>query len=204
MLRIVESIFIKSCVNPEHYPETPYADIAFAGKSNVGKSSMLNTIVKRKILAKKSGTPGKTRLINYFQIAFRKDDIVEKYYLNFVDLPGYGYARVSLKEKDSWKKMMSKYFQERSQLRAVLLLVDIRHKADPKDKTMIELLESLNIRYCLVATKSDKIPKNKVISTLRKLKKELNSSTNELFSFSSLAKTGATEILSWIEENILT
>jgi GTP-binding protein len=204
MIRVTESVFIKSCVNPEHYPETPFADIAFAGKSNVGKSSMLNTIVNRKLLAKKSGTPGKTRLINYFQIALKRDEIEEKYFLNFVDLPGYGYARVSLKEKDSWKKMMETYFKERSQLRGVMLLVDIRHSADPKDIVMIALLEGLGIPYCLVATKSDKIPKNKIPATLKKLKTELNSSTGNIIAFSSLSKTGITEVLSWIEEHILT
>ncbi|MBN2829605.1 MAG: ribosome biogenesis GTP-binding protein YsxC, partial [Candidatus Cloacimonetes bacterium] len=157
-----------------------------------------------KLLAKKSGTPGKTRLINYFQITLKRDDIEDKFFLNFVDLPGYGYARVSLKEKESWKTMMENYFRLRSQLRGVILLVDIRHSADPKDKVMIELLESLSIPYCLVATKSDKIPKNKISSTLKNLQRELNSKTQFLFPFSSLSKTGMEDVLTWIEEYILT
>lgn len=195
MIRIVSAEFISSAVKPSQYPSSEFADIAFVGKSNVGKSSMMNTIMQRKSLAKTSSTPGKTKLVNFFKIRAKRNE--DDFYLNFVDLPGYGYAKVSLKEKDSWKVMMNKYFTERIQLRGVLSLVDIRHKADEKDTVMINMLQSLNIPVLVVATKCDKIPKNKVKATLEKLKKQHNA--KKIIAFSSLKKIGTEPVLAWME-----
>ena len=201
MIRIVESKFIKSAVNPDDYPASAYFDIAFAGKSNVGKSSLINTILNRKAVAKTSSTPGKTRLINFFEIRFK---IAEKSgFVNFVDLPGYGYAKVSKTERNLWKKMIQNYFEQRLHLKGVIVLVDIRHKADSKDLIIIEMLKSRDLPFCVIATKSDKIAKSKISSAVNKLRKEFDVPFEKIHPFSSLKKTGIENILTWIDKQIL-
>ncbi|MCK5050242.1 MAG: YihA family ribosome biogenesis GTP-binding protein, partial [Candidatus Cloacimonetes bacterium] len=160
-MRIVESKFVKSAVKPVDYHPTAFAEIAFAGKSNVGKSTLINMLLNRKGIAKVSNKPGKTRLINFFEIRFKIDEKELDGFFSFVDLPGYGYAKVSKTQRDSWKKMILTFFENRLQLRGVVCLVDIRHKADPKDILMIQMLQSMNIPFMVAATKSDKIPKSK-------------------------------------------
>ena len=113
MIRIVDSVFIKSAVKPADYPPIEFTDIAFVGRSNVGKSSMINTILQRKMIAKVSSTPGKTRLINFFKIRF-KDASQNDGYVTLVDLPGYGYAKVGKVEREKWKKMIVSYFTRAS------------------------------------------------------------------------------------------
>lgn len=200
MIRIVESEFIKSGVKPEHYPSSEFADIAFVGKSNVGKSSLINTLLNRKALAKISSRPGKTKLVNFFKIRYKNAD-EDSGFVNFVDLPGYGYAKVSKNEKESWKKMMRDYFTQRLQLRGVVALVDIRHDPDAKDEVMINMLKDAGIPYLLAVTKSDKLSKNKAKSQLMKLKKHY--SAEYACSFSALKKIGIEQITDWIEKIIL-
>lgn len=202
MIRIVESEFIKSAVKAKDYPATLYRDIAFAGKSNVGKSSLINTILNRKAIAKTSSTPGKTRLINFFKIRFKNNEDQDGY-VTFVDLPGYGYAKVSKTERDKWRIMIEGFFKYREQLQGVLLLVDIRHKADPKDMIMVEMLKENNIAFAVVATKSDKIPNSKIKPALAKLKREFNLGDVPIMPFSSLKKKGKESLLNWIENLVL-
>ena len=152
-MRIVESKFIKSAVHPNDYAETVFGEIAFAGRSNVGKSTMINTILTRKLLAKTSSTPGKTRLLNTFEIRVKLKGSDESAFFTITDLPGYGFAKVSVKERDSWKRMIATYFTERHQLKGIALLVDVRRKADPKDLIMKEMLVASGIPFCLIATK---------------------------------------------------
>ena len=201
MIRIVESEFIKSAVAPSDYPASAYFDIAFAGKSNVGKSSLINTILNRKAIAKTSSTPGKTRLINFFEIRFKTAD--KSGFVNFVDLPGYGYAKVSKAERNLWRTMIQNYFEQRLQLKGVIVLVDIRHKADIKDSILIDLLKSRNLPFCIIATKSDKVSKSKIHSVINKLKIEFDIPNEKIYAFSSLKKTGINEVLSWIGKQIL-
>ena len=202
MIRIVDAKFIKSAVKPVDYPSSEYSDVAFAGKSNVGKSSMINTLLNRKMIAKVSSTPGKTKLINFFKIHF-KDESNEDGYLNFVDLPGYGYAKVSKTEREKWKKMIEAYFRTRESLKCVILLVDIRHKADTKDLLMLEMLKSFKIPFLVVATKSDKIKKTVQLKVIKKLAEEFNISFNLIVPFSSFKKVGTENVLKWIEGIIL-
>ncbi|MBC8415357.1 MAG: YihA family ribosome biogenesis GTP-binding protein [Candidatus Cloacimonetes bacterium] len=202
MMRIVESKFIKSVVKPTDYPASPYADIAFVGKSNVGKSSLINTILNRKAIAKVSRIPGKTRLINFFEIRFKTEE-KEDGFVNFVDLPGYGYAKVSKTERVSWDKMIQNYFKKRLNLKGVILLVDIRHSADPKDIVMLKMLRDEGIPFAVVATKSDKIAKSKLPVYLEKLSAGLEVNNKSIYSFSSLKKTGIEDILNWINNQIL-
>ncbi len=201
-MRIVESKFIKSAVKPAGYPASPYADFAFVGKSNVGKSSLINTILNRKAIAKVSGTPGKTKLINFFEIRFKNDND-EDGFLNFVDLPGYGYAKVSKTERESWKKMILDYFQNRLSLIGVIVLADIRHKADPKDMAVLKMLQENNIKFLVAATKSDKIQKSKTLATAQKLADELPINRDSIFPVSSLNKAGVEKILNWIAGQVL-
>lgn len=200
MIRIIESKFIKSAIKPKDYPASSFCEIAFSGKSNVGKSSLINTLLNRKAIAKVSGTPGKTRLINFFEIRFKTAD-EECGFVNFVDLPGYGYAKVSKTDRESWKKMIEDFFKKRLQLKGVILIVDIRHKADPKDMIMVQMLKISEIPFLIVATKSDKIAKSKIASVIKKLTIEFNS--KNIIPFSSLKKTGILEVLNWIAELIL-
>jgi GTP-binding protein len=207
MLRIVDSQYIKSAVYPVDFPETAFKEIAFAGKSNVGKSSMINSLTKRKLLAKTSSTPGKTRLVNFFDIRckYKMTDVSEEMDLPFtlVDLPGYGYAKVSKTERESWQTMIENYLKKREQLAGLVLLVDIRHKADPKDIAMIEFAKTLNIAFTIVATKSDKVPITKIPSYLKTLRTELKVKTDQIRAFSSLSKKGTEELYQWLESVLM-
>ncbi|MDP8204851.1 MAG: ribosome biogenesis GTP-binding protein YihA/YsxC [Candidatus Tenebribacter mawsonii] len=202
-MRIVESKFVKSAVKPVDYYPTAFAEIAFSGKSNVGKSTLINTLLNRKGIAKVSNKPGKTRLINFFEIRFKIDKKELEGFFSFVDLPGYGYAKVSKTQRDSWKRMILTFFENRKQLRGVVCLVDIRHKADPKDILMIQMLQSMNIPFMVAATKSDKIPKSKANDAILKLKIGLNLADQQIFSCSSLKKRGIDKILNWITDRVV-
>jgi len=202
-MRIVESKFVKSAVKPKDYYPTAFAEIAFAGKSNVGKSTLINTLLNRKNIAKVSNKPGKTRLINFFEIRFKIDAKEQEGFFSFVDLPGYGYAKVSKSQRDSWKEMILTFFEKREQLRGVVCLVDIRHKADPKDIVMIEMMQSLQIPFLVVATKADKISRAKSNSALSKLRKGLNLGDNQIIACSSLKKRGINNILNWIADRVI-
>lgn len=202
-MRIVESKFVKSAVKPNDYYPTAFAEIAFAGKSNVGKSTLINTLLNRKAIAKVSNKPGKTRLINFFEIRFKIDEKNLAGFFSVVDLPGYGYAKVSKAQRGSWKNMILTFFEQRQQLRGVVCLVDIRHKADPKDILMIQMMQSLNIPFIIAATKSDKISKSKANSAISKLRKSLNIGDQQIFACSSLKKSGIDNILNWVKDRVV-
>lgn len=203
-MRFVESQFIKSATKPGQYPALPFAEIAFVGKSNVGKSSMINTLLQRKMIAKVSRTPGKTKLINFFKVRFINEAEQSDGYMNIVDLPGYGYAKVSKSERDTWRTMISRYFESRENLSGVIVLVDIRHKADPKDSIMLEMVRQFNIPCLVVATKSDKVPKSKIPSCLKVLKVGHSLSSEKIVPFSSLKKSGINEVMEWFRFQLLT
>ena len=147
-MRIKQSEFIISAVKKNQYPVDNRIEVAFVGRSNVGKSSIINSITNRKKLAKVSSTPGKTRLVNFFLIN-------NDFYL--VDLPGYGYAKVSKSEKDSWGKTIETYLTGRDQLKRIVLLVDSRHKPNADDVMMYEWAKHFGYDVVVVATKSDKL-----------------------------------------------
>ncbi len=199
-MRIVESQFVKSAVYPKDYPETVFGEIAFAGRSNVGKSTLINTITNRKLLAKTSGKPGKTRLLNTFLIRVKFPDSEESGFFNICDLPGYGFAKVSLDERDSWRRMISTYFTERYQLKGIALLVDIRRKADPKDILMKDLLVESKIPFCFIATKCDKIKKTTIPKEIARIKREFELTNVEVIPFSSIKKVGINQVTHWIEK----
>lgn len=145
---IKKAEYVISAVRPEQYPEGDRPELAVSGRSNVGKSSLINKFLNRKKIAKVARTPGKTQTINFF-------DINDEWYL--VDLPGYGYAKVSHQLKAQWGKMMETYFRKRTNLKGVLQLVDIRHPPTEDDKTMVNMLWEAGIPVLVIATKVDKI-----------------------------------------------
>ena len=181
-MRIKQSEFIISAVRRNQYPTDNRVEIAFVGRSNVGKSSIINSITNRKKLAKVSSTPGKTRLVNFFLIN-------NDFYL--VDLPGYGYAKVSKSEKESWGKTIEMYLTGRDVLKRFVLLVDSRHKPTADDVMMYEWAKHFNYDVVVVATKSDKLKNSefkkneKIIKDTLKLKDE-----DKFYFFSSLNKKG--------------
>jgi len=171
-----------SAANKSHYPQDDIPEIALAGRSNVGKSSFINTLLNRKNLARTSGKPGKTQLLNFFNI----DDK-----LRFVDVPGYGYAKVSKTERAKWGKMIEEYLTSRDNLRAVVSLVDLRHDPSADDVQMYEFLKYYEIPVIVVATKADKIPRGKWNKHESAIKKKLDfDKTDDFIIFSSVDKTG--------------
>lgn len=175
----------------DQYPPDTMKEIAFAGRSNVGKSSLLNLLTGRKKLAKVSGSPGKTRTINFYLInnEFR-----------IVDLPGYGYAKVAKSMSEDWGRMMDEYFQHRNGLVKVVQLVDIRHDPSKQDVQMYEYLKHYGLDGLVVATKSDKISRNEMQKNLARIRKVLGMSKDDiLIPVSALKKTGHEQLLDAME-----
>lgn len=178
----------------EQYPEVAVPEIAFAGKSNVGKSSMINALVNRKSLARTSSQPGKTQTINFYNV----NDI-----LNLVDLPGYGYAKVSKSERDKWGNMIETYLNTREQLIEVVLLVDIRHEPGANDIKMYDWIKSYGYAGYVVATKADKISKGQREKQVNIIKKTLGIDDKSLIiPFSASDKLNIDKIWGLIEELI--
>ncbi len=202
MIRIVQSFYVKSAANPADYPASAYPEFAFCGRSNVGKSTLINLLTNHHQLAKTSSHPGKTRLLNFFLIRYKDDDQGTEGRLQFTDLPGYGFAEASLVEQEKWRRMISHYFEQREQLRGIIVLVDIRHPADEKDILMLELLRLRGIDHCVVATKADKIGTTKRAKTLLLLAKGLGLKEEPIFPVSALNNTGLDALFGWLSQRL--
>jgi GTP-binding protein len=191
---IKEAKFLMSNTRVEQCPAPDKPEYAFIGRSNVGKSSLINMLTETKGLAKTSASPGKTQLINHFLIN-------DTWYL--VDLPGYGYAKVSKNSRDDWRKMINYYFQKRENLACVFVLIDARHDPMKQDLDFINHLGQLGIPFVLVFTKADKQPQRKTTLTLDAYKRTLLETWDELphiFVTSSEKRTGREEVLNFIDE----
>lgn len=183
-----------SAANKSHYPQDDKPEIALAGRSNVGKSSFINTLLGRKNLARTSGKPGKTQLLNFYDIDGK---------IRFVDVPGYGYAKVSKVERAKWGKMIEEYLTSRDNLRAVVSLVDFRHDPSADDVQMYEFLKYYEIPVIVVATKADKVPRGKWNKHESAIKKKLNfDKTDNFIIFSSVERIGIDESWDTILEQI--
>ncbi len=185
-MKVTSSDIVISAVKPEQYPSNPIPEFALAGRSNVGKSSFINKMINRKSLARTSSKPGKTQTLNFYII----NDA-----LHFVDVPGYGYAKVAKTERAAWGRMIETYFTSREQLRAALLIVDLRHPPTKDDIAMYEFLKHYDLPCIVIATKADKIPKGKWQKHLKITRETLGlAKEDELLLFSSETGEGKDQV----------
>ncbi|HHV38035.1 MAG TPA: YihA family ribosome biogenesis GTP-binding protein [Tepidimicrobium sp.] len=192
-MRIIKAELDRIAVSSKQYPSKNLKEIAFAGRSNVGKSSFINSMVNRHNLARTSGKPGKTRTINFYNI----DDS-----FRFVDLPGYGYARVSKKEQEKWGYIIEEYISTRENLIEIVLLVDIRHEPTKQDVMMYNWIKSLNFTGLVIATKADKISRGRYGSSISAIKEKLKVPNVDLIlPYSSIDKTNQDKV--WKVLNVL-
>lgn len=193
---IIKNINLETvCGITSKLPDNSYPEIAFAGKSNVGKSSLINALMNRKSYARISATPGKTQTINFYNIN-------DEMYL--VDLPGYGYAKVSEQEKIRWGKLIERYLHGSKQLKAVFLLIDIRHDPSANDKMMYDWIVAQGFEPIIIATKLDKIKRSQVAKHLKAVKQGLGLiSGTKVIPFSSVTKQGRDEIWEFVETEYL-
>ena len=182
--------FVKSAVAVRDYPEETDIEFAFIGRSNVGKSSLINSLTNRRNLARTSKTPGRTQLINYFKVN-------EDFY--FVDLPGYGFAKVPVAVKKNWGNLISDYLNS-DRKKIVFLLLDIRRIPSAEDMEMLEWLEHYNIDYYIIFTKIDKFSNNQKFKQLKEIKKKLEFDNNDVFFYSALKDTGREALEEFIFE----
>lgn len=194
-MRVVHSEFVISNTDVAKCPNEPLAEYAFIGRSNVGKSSLINTLCARKNLAKTSGKPGKTQLINHFKIN-------KQWFL--VDLPGYGYAKTSKATKKAFQQLITRYFEKRKQLISAFVLIDIRHEAQNIDLDFMTWLGENFIPFAIIFTKADKLKpqaqERNIIAYLNTMKEERWEETPPYFVTSSLHKTGVEEVLKHINQ----
>ncbi|MCF8060935.1 MAG: ribosome biogenesis GTP-binding protein YihA/YsxC [Deltaproteobacteria bacterium] len=185
-------IFVKSAFKPDQYPPADRPEVAFAGRSNVGKSSLINVLVQRRNLARTGSTPGRTQSINFFSLDDR---------LHLVDLPGYGFARVPREVQQAWKPMVEAYLQERKTLRAVVVILDIRRDPSGGDLDLLQWLRAYGIPAVVVLTKADKLSRQKAKSRAGKLGRELATlSAGRPVLFSAKSREGRGDIWRRIEE----
>jgi len=166
-MRVDHAELLTSCASAGDFPPDGPPEVAFLGRSNVGKSSLLNKLVRRKKLARTSSTPGKTRLIHFFDIAGAGPD------LRMVDLPGYGYAKVSRKERDGWQKLIESYLERRAPLRAAILLQDVRREVTEDESLLIDWLTERGIPCLVAITKTDKLKPMRRATRIRELKEQI-------------------------------
>lgn len=194
MMKITSAEFIKSAVWPPQYPPATLPEIAFVGRSNVGKSSLMNTLVGRKQLAKTSQTPGRTQLINFFSINKA---------MSFVDLPGYGFARVPRSVKKDWGDMIETYLRERQNLAMVIFILDIRRDPSDDDLSLLDWLEYYRIPFTIILTKSDKLSNNQAIGRKKMIEKLLEGKTQRVtMFFSAKTQKGREELWKMIENHL--
>lgn len=193
-MKITSAEFVKSAVWPDQYPPGTMPEIAFVGRSNVGKSSLINALVERRNLAKTSNTPGRTQLINFFSIN-------EKVF--FVDLPGYGFAKVSKSVKKDWGEMLESYLKERLNLACVVFILDIRRKPNEDDLSLRTWLDQYRIPYIFALTKIDKLSNNQMLNQKRLIEKDFGGSTrNKSVLFSAKDKRGKEELWQLLEHQL--
>ncbi len=192
-MKILSAVFVKSAVSPQDYPGYPYPEFAFLGKSNVGKSSLINMLTGRRDLVKVGARPGVTTTINFFVV----NDAV-----SIADLPGFGYAKLSRSRKAGFLPMIRRYLSERKNLRLVFLLLDARRGPGALERDTVTFLSELEIPVALVATKCDKLSKNQLKKNLMLIADSLETDMHNIFISSSKSGEGKNELLELIRENL--
>ena len=184
-MRVTLAEFVTSAARPSQVPPPSLPEVAFAGRSNVGKSSLINTLVMRKRLVKTSSTPGKTRMLNFFAVNGR---------YGFVDLPGYGYARAPKGKRVEWGSLVEDYLKKRPTLRAVVLIMDLRHEPFPTDHQMVEWLAHQKLPAILVATKADKLGRSRRMEQRKRMAEALKVEPDRIVLFSAKSRLGRPEL----------
>lgn len=193
-MKINSAKYLTSVVSKEKLILDDIPEVCFVGRSNVGKSSLINNLVSQKSLTKTSSTPGLTKMVNYFDINDGE--------LRFVDLPGYGYAKVGRSQKNVWSSLMGDYLKLSKSLKLVFVLLDIRQKPSDLDKMMLEYLYTYQIPFAVIATKADKLSKSEQKNSVFKMAKELKLRQEMIFVHSSQSSFGKDKILEFIEKSI--
>ncbi len=184
-MRVTLAEFVTSAARPSQVPPPSLPEVAFAGRSNVGKSSLINTLVMRKRLVKTSSTPGKTRMLNFFAVNGR---------YGFVDLPGYGYARAPKGQRAEWGSLVEDYLKKRPTLRAVVLIMDLRHEPFPTDRQMIEWLAHQKLPAILVATNAAKLGRSRRMEQRKRMAEALEIEPDRIVLFSAKSRLGRPEL----------
>lgn len=193
-MKVVKAEIITSAAKKEQYPQTNLKEVALAGRSNVGKSSFINTIINRRNLVRTSSKPGKTQTLNFYNI----NDV-----LCFVDVPGYGYAKVPKAEKDKWASMMEEYFESREELGLVMLIVDLRHSPTQDDIKMYHYIKHFGIPIVVVATKADKVKKSMKQKNINQIKIKMEMDLNDpIIAFSSETGEGKDQVWHYLTQYI--
>ena len=197
-LDIIQAQYVASAVRRDQFPEEALPEVAFIGRSNVGKSSLINSLCRHRGLARTSGTPGKTQTINFFKVLMREGE--ERRPFHLVDLPGYGYAKTGQEKRKIWSRFIADYFTQSPYLRLVCLLVDIRHAPMPSDIEMFRRLADKGLPLQLILTKADTISKNQVASAVANARKSLQTQgIAEVMAYSAQNGQGRQELLDLIK-----
>ena len=200
---ITKAAYLASAVRRDQYPEEQHPAVAFIGRSNVGKASLINSLTRIRQLAHVSGKPGKTQTINFYELLMRIDGGEERHPVHLVDLPGYGYAKAARESRKTWAKFIEEYFLHAENLHFVCLLLDIRHAPMPSDRKMFDWLVSHDIPVLVVATKADKLGRTARQKQLSLMRKTLGVPDLSILPYSVPKNEGRTELLDVMKEYLL-